>query len=118
MSEYCDYAYYVSAFHGTQSAEEFDRNAIVAQSHIDRAFDYTVDITGLPPDHLLRLKNCMCELVDVSGEASAHSGITSESIGDMSVSYAESNRYYAARISDTIDRWLAGIFDSGRYGWV
>lgn len=118
MSEYCDYAYYVSAFHGTLSEDEFDKHVIVAQSYIDRAFDYTVDISGLTPDQLIRLKNCMCELVDVSGEASGHSGITSESIGDMSVSYAESNKYYAAKISDIIDRWLAGIFRSGRYGWV
>ena len=118
MSEYCDYAYYVDTFHGTLSPDEFDRNAIMAQSYIDRAFHYTVDISALSADQLIRLKNCMCELVDVSSEASGHSGITSESIGDMSVSYAESNRYYAAKINDIIDRWLSGVFSSGRYGWV
>ena len=117
MSNYVDYDYYSGTFRGTLTQPEFEKYVIVAQSHVDRATNYSINAAALTDLHLSRIKNCICELVDTTGEMYQHSGISSESIGDMSVTYADTNLYHAQRTEEIIDRWLGDLFGR-KYDWV
>ena len=116
---YCDYDYYSSIFHGSMSEEEFDKNVLIAQSYIDSYARYKLKFDELSEDVQARVMNCLCELTDFTETAVSHKGVASESIGNLSVSYAfTSQDGISTGVNDIILRWLGDIDFSYMLAWV
>lgn len=117
---YADYAYYRDVFHGNIIPEEcFELNALKASRHINNVTFGRIG-TEVTDD----VKNACCAAAEVfySGDVSprAASGITSETVGKHTVSYAaaESSRTQAKRLNTAVKLWLGstGLLYKGVQG--
>ena len=116
---YVNYEYYRDTFHGTLSENEFNRYVIIAQSYVDNYTNYSIVFDELDENEKERVMNCLCEVVDGVNGYYATKGISSEHIGDLSVSYiSQTTSGVNASINDVIDRWLNGLGLIGDVGWV
>lgn len=88
--QYADYDYYINDYlHGQEamSKDSFDFYAVKATKVIER---YTFGCVETVTDDI---KSCCCELAEnmqAETKSAEHSGVTSEKVGDYSVSYAAS----------------------------
>ena len=105
---YADYSYYKDKFHGKLVPEEsFERNALQASQYIDN-----VTFGRIGSDVTDAVKNACCALAEIyySGTVSprAASGVTSEKVGDHSVSYAaaENASTQQKRLRSAVKLWL------------
>lgn len=105
---YADYNYYKNDFHGSLVPEEcFERNALQATQYIDN-----VTFGRVGSDVTNAVRNACCALAEVyySGSVSprAASGVTSEKVGDYSVSYsaAENVSTQQKRLKSAVKLWL------------
>ena len=105
---YADYSYYKDEFHGKLVPEEsFERNALQASQYIDN-----VTFGRIGSGVTNAVKNACCALAEIyySGTVSprAASGVTSEKVGDYSVSYAaaENVSTQQKRLRSAVKLWL------------
>jgi len=84
---YADYTFYLSRG-GQMSASDFNKYATNASDYIDYI---TSDNAKSYSDTEDRLKKCCCVLADEMKVNEKREGISSESIGSYSVSFADSN---------------------------
>ncbi len=105
---YTDYRFYKEEFHGKLiPAEDFDRAAISATQYINN-----VTFGRIGSNVTEAVKNACCAAAEVyySGSVSprAASGITSEKVGNHSVSYsaAENISTQAKRLRSAVKLWL------------
>lgn len=107
---YADYRYYKDEFRGSLIPDEsFERNALQASQYIDN-----VTFGRIGSDVTSAVKNACCALAEVyySGSVSprAASGVTSEKVGNYSVSYAaaENSGTQQKRLKSAVKLWLGG----------
>lgn len=105
---YADYQYYKNSFKGKLiPADDFDHAAILATQYIDN-----VTFGRIGSNVTDTVKNACCALAEIyySGSVSprAASGVTSEKVGDYSVSYAaaENVSTQQKRLTSTAKLWL------------
>lgn len=105
---YADYVYYTEKFHGSLVPEKsFERNALQASQYIDN-----VTFGRIGSDVTDAVKNACCALAEIyySGTVSprAASGVTSEKVGNYSVSYAaaENVSTQQKRLRSAVKLWL------------
>lgn len=103
---YADYEFYVASFLGSSIEEkDFPRLALRASQFIDyytmnRARNYTAD------DAVKHACCAVAEVFQTAEKAEAKAGISSESVGSYSVSYA-TEQNVKAELSDAARRYLA-----------
>ena len=85
---YADYSFYQDRG-GQMSASDFNKYATNASDYIDYI---SSDNAKSYSDTEDRLKKCCCVLADEMAKNEKREGISSESIGSYSVSYAESKQ--------------------------
>ena len=85
---YADYTFYLNRG-GQMSAPDFGKYSVSASDYIDYI---TLDNAKTYTDSEDRLKKCCCALADEIKKSEITVGISSESIGSYSVSYAESKQ--------------------------
>ena len=109
MTPYADYQFY-QAFTADEAvfttASSFNKYAIKATQHINR---HTFGNIKTPDD---TVKMCCCELAEklYSYEKQLQKGVTSESVGDLSVHYESSvtiTQRASQEIKEIIYNWLA-----------
>lgn len=105
---YADYVYYTEKFHGSLVPEKsFERNALQASRYIDN-----VTFGRIGSDVTDAVKNACCALAEIyySGTLSprAASGVTSEKVGNYSVTYAaaENVSTQQKRLRFAVKLWL------------
>lgn len=105
---YADYRFYKDEFHGKLiPAEDFDRAAISATQYINN-----VTFGRIGSNVTEAVKNACCAAAEVyySGSVSprAASGVTSEKVGNYSVSYAaaENSGTQQKRLKSAVKLWL------------
>lgn len=105
---YADYSYYRENFHGSLVPEDsFERNALQATRYID-----SVTFGRIGSDVTEAVKNACCALTEIyySGTVSprAASGVTSEKVGNCSVSYAAAENVgtQQKRLRSAVKLWL------------
>lgn len=108
---YADYSYYKDEFHGNIVPEKsFERNALQASQYIDNVTFGRASTAS--EGTLTAVKNACCALAEIyySGTVSprAASGVTSEKVGDHSVSYAaaENVSTQQKRLRSAVKLWL------------
>lgn len=114
---YLDYDFYTDTFMGSIDEEEFNKYVIIAQSYVDSYTRHLLNFYELSEEDKQLVRFCMCELIDNYGVSITRSGIASESIGDMSVSYSASTMEgLRDSMIGILDRWLG---DTGiQSGWI
>lgn len=116
---YADYKYYTDTYKGvvldTASFERYARNATV---YIKMLTFNRVDDSNIPDE----VKMCCCEVAEKNYEAdkSRHVGISSEKVGDYSVTYennANIDMKLAKDCNEIIQKWLlmTGLLYRGYY---
>jgi hypothetical protein len=114
LTQYADYQFY-QAFTEDEAvfttASCFDKYAIKATQYIDR---YTFGNIKMPLDNDVheKVKACCCELAEklYSYDEQLKKGVTSESVGDLSVHYESSvaiTQRTSQEIKEIIHNWLA-----------
>lgn len=105
---YADYVYYTEKFHGSLVPEKsFERNALQASQYIDN-----VTFGRIGSNVTDAVKNACCALAEIyySGTVSprAASGVTSEKVGNYSVSYAAAENVgtQQKRLKSAVKLWL------------
>lgn len=105
---YADYSYYKEKFHGSLIPEDsFERNALQATQYINN-----VTFGRIGSNVTEAVKNACCAAAEVyySGSVSprAASGVTSEKVGNYSVSYAaaENSGTQQKRLKSAVKLWL------------
>lgn len=118
MEMYLTYDDYIEKYHGTiEDEDEFERMNAIAQSFLDNATRHRIRFDELSENDKSLVLLCLVELVDSYGESTSHKGISSESIGDMSVSYGEmTSTKLSKNLNDIVLRWLGDLYITS--GWV
>lgn len=118
METYLTYEDYIDKYHGTiEDEEEFEKMNIIAQSFLDSATRHRISFDNLSENDKSLVLLCLVELVDSYGESTSHKGVSSESIGDMSVSYKEvTSSALSKTLNDIVLRWLGNLYIMS--GWI
>ena len=106
---------------GTLAESLFKRYNLKAQSYLKKVYP-SLSIDDLTDDEKAAVYACLTELVDAVQNYSARAGKSSESIGDLSVSYSS---YEATSATDDyaeiIERWLGSLdltSEDTSMGWI
>lgn len=124
MTAYVDYTYYSTTYLGTLIAESaFPALALRASAHIDQM---TFNRAATDTDNETAIKNATCAVAEeLQRQATNLDGITSESQGQYSVSFASNSskaKTNQQKLQDAARLWLANTylmfagFNSGEYG--
>ena len=123
---YADYDFYKNTYKGKLSEEDFSFLAERASDLIDGYTDYFIVRYGfdsLSDEVKLRVKKCCCALADAFKTAGtydvsgSHGAVTSEKVGDYSVSYASSSTVsYGQNIENILFMYLPDIAKAAK--WV
>lgn len=104
---YADYTFYITVFYGCKIPEkEYPYFA-------ERASEYIDSLTFAEPDDIQLGKAC-CACAEIMYSAQPDKQITSEKVGDYSVSYAQVQTSTADELLRTVSRYL----DIRSVGWI
>lgn len=114
MKVYADYEWYISEYRNSETAV---LNAAVFTFYARKATQEIRRYTGanIPEDDIpAAAKMCCCEVAELLGiydQSKAGKGVSSESVGDLSVSYESTettNQVLITKIKNTVYSWLSG----------
>lgn len=88
MTTYCNYEYYRDVFKGSLTEAQFTSSVLPAQAVLDIHTHHRINMDTMSEKVQELVKCCLCALCDAQSAFVTHKGISSESIGDMSVSYS------------------------------
>lgn len=118
---YADYDFYKNTYKGKLSGEDFEILSERATDLIDGYTDYFIvkhgGIASLPEELAQRVKKCCCALSEaVSSVKNGASGaMTSEKVGDYSVTYAASTVTYGQRIETILFTYIPDLAKAARW---
>ena len=118
---YADYDFYKNTYKGKLSGEDFEILSERATVLIDGYTDFFIvrhgGIEALPADLALRVKKCCCALAEVVKSAgNGSSGIvTSEKVGDYSVTYASSTVTYGQKLESILFTYIPDLAKAARW---
>jgi len=111
---YADYTYYVTSFLGSAIAEsDFPALALRASAYIDQI---TFNRAATDTENTAAIKNAMCAIAEElqrQDQTDGVDGITSESVGSHSVTYANNSsraRSNVTKLQDVAKVWLANTY--------
>ncbi len=108
---YADYEYYRDTYKGTLSETAYERLSERASDYIDSRTGYILKKAGITEEMEERVKKACCALSEVMSSVETGSSVkASESVGDMSVSYAVgTQRSDVQKLDDAIQLYLADL---------
>ncbi len=108
---YADYEYYSNVYKGTLSETAYERLSERASDYIDSRTGYILKKAGITEEMEERVKKACCALTEVMSSAETGGGVkASESVGDLSVSYAVgTQRSDVQKLDDAIQLYLADL---------
>ena len=98
--QYADLIFYKAKFHGTKIPDDnFDYYAGIATDYIIANFDYSSAETE-------KLSKACCAVAEVYYSEESQNSISSEKVGDYSVTYQTDSRQLKTKLYETASRYL------------
>ena len=114
---YADFEFYRDSYKGTLSEAAFGRLSERASDYIDSRTGYILKKAGITEEMEERVKKACCAISEVMCQSETGGGVkASESVGDLSVSYAVGEqRSDVQKLDDAINLYLADLVKAVRW---
>ena len=82
-----EYSFYTGEYHGTMTAEQFNRQLLPAAAYVDDLTMGRAAAEDLTEDELLRVRYAICAAAEAMADNPTHGDVVSESNDGISVHY-------------------------------